>query len=270
MRVNFGISVENKSTDASGDDPPEIKKAKQFLKELSKYKVGNNCQKFAAALELKYRGVDKEVTTTNTPWDRVFDVPKGSKSPHAMWHLFKKIDPVVISGKDIFNRTESTMKKWGDGSRAIISATWESGSGHVFNLVNIRGEIYLLDATAQRLKLAAKSDYLTKRAKQVVLVRSDNKTPDKDLIKATFDKSEEKFHLDFEKGGTIRSPATGSILGFLRLIANKKGEVFIVNWYDPSRGDTYEQIGKVRTLDKDMVYKWYGGMEYTVWNYEWV
>ena len=71
MKVNFGVSIENKSTDAAGDDPPEIKKAKQFLKELSKYKVDNNCQKFAAALELKYRGVNKKVTPTLSPFDRV-------------------------------------------------------------------------------------------------------------------------------------------------------------------------------------------------------
>lgn len=269
MKVNFGVSIENKSTSADGDDPPEIKKAKQFLKELSKYKVDNNCQKFAAALELKYRGVNKKVTPTLSPFDRVFDVPKGSKSPHAMWHLFKKIDPVVIPGKDCVSKIESTMKEWGNGSRAIISTRWNSGSGHVFNLINIREEIYLMDATGERFKLVSKSDYLKNKTKEAILVRSDKGTVDKDMVDATFEECTSKFHLDFEKGGTIRSPATHSIIGFLRLIAHKEGEVFVVNWYDPARGDTYEQIGKVRTLDKDRTYS-DGEFKLVAWNYEWI
>lgn len=268
MKVKFSLAIESKGTKPDDPEDPEIKKAKKFLKELSKFKVDNNCQKFAAALELKYRGVSKEVTSTNSPFDRVFDVPKGSKSPHAMWHLFKKIDPVVIPGKDCVSKIESTMRKWGNGARAITHAEWEGGSGHVFNLVNIRGEIYLLDATKQIFKLASESDYLTERAVQVTLVRSDNKTPDKDLIKATFEKSKEKFRLDYEKGGTIRSPATHSILGFLRLIAHKEGEVFVVNWYDPA-SDTYEKIGKVRTLGIDRTYS-DGAFKYVAWDYEWL
>ena len=209
------------------------------------------------------------MTPTNSPFDRVFDVPRGSKSPHAMWHLFRKIDPVVIPGKDCVSKIESTMKKCGNGSRAIISTTWESGSGHVFNLINIKGEIYLMDATAERIKLVSKSDYLKNKTKQAILVRSDTGTPDEYLIDATFEKCTDKFHLDFEKGGTIRSPSTHSILGFLRLIAHKEGEVFVVNWYDPARGDTYEKIGKVRTLGINRTYS-DGEFKYVAWDYEWL
>ena len=269
MKVKFELALESKDTKPDYPEDPEIKKAKKFLKELSKFKVSNNCQKFAAALELKYRGVNKEVTPTNSPFDRVFDVPRGSKSPHAMWHLFRKIDPVVIPGKDCVSKIESTMKKWGNGARAIISTTWESGSGHVFNLINIKGEIYLMDATAERIKLVSKSDYLKNKTRQAILVRSDTGTPDEDLIDATFEKCTDKFHLHFEKGGTIRSPSTHSILGFLRLIAHKEGEVFVVNWYDPARGDTYEKIGKVRTLGINRTYS-DGEFKYVAWDYEWL
>ena len=269
MKVKFSSALESKGTKPDDPEDPEIKKAKKFLKELSKFKVSNNCQKFAAALELKYRGVNKKVTPTSSPFDRVFDVPRGSKSPHAMWHLFRKIDPVVIPGKDCVNKIESTMKKWGNGARAIISTTWESGSGHVFNLINIKGEIYLMDATAERIKLVSKSDYLKNKTKQAILVRSDTGTPDEYLIDATFEKCTDKFHLDFEKGGTIRSPSTHSILGFLRLIAHKEGEVFVVNWYDPARGDTYEKIGKVRTLGINRTYS-DGEFKYVAWDYEWL
>ena len=269
MKVKFELALESKDTKPDDPEDPEIKKAKKFLKELIKFKVSNNCQKFAAALELKYRGVNKKVTPTNSPFDRVFDVPRGSKSPHAMWHLFRKIDPVVIPGKDCVSKIESTMKKWGNGARAIISTTWESGSGHVFNLINIQGEIYLMDATAERIKLVSKSDYLKNKTKQAILIRSDTGTPDEDLIDATFEKCTDKFHLGFEKGGTIRSPATHSILGFLRLIANKEGEVIVVNWYDPARGDTYEKIGKVRTLGINRTYS-DGEFKYVAWDYEWL
>lgn len=268
MRVNFGVSVENKSTDAAGDDPPEIKKAKKFLKELSKYKVDNNCQKFAAALELKYRGVDKKVTPTLSPFDRVFDVPKGSKSPHAMWHLLKSIDPITIPGSEAVKKIEDTMKDWGNGARAIISTRWNSGSGHVFNLINIRDEIYLMDATAERFKLVSKSDYLKNKTKEAILVRSDKGTVDKDLVDATFEECKDRFHLDFEKGGTIRSPATHSIIGFLRLIAHKEGETFVVNHYTEKTGE-YRKIGKVRTLDKDRTYT-DGEFKLVAWNYEWI
>lgn len=268
MKVNFGISVENKSTDAVGDDPPEIKKAKQFLKELSKYKVSNNCQKFAAALELKYRGVNKKVTPTLSPFDRVFDVPKGSKSPHAMWHLFKSIDPVTFTSKDILEKITDQMLKWGEGSRAFISATWESGSGHVFNLIVINKTVYLMDATANRFKKVSESDYLKKKAVSATLVRSDKGAVDKDLVDATFEECKDRFHLDFEKGGTIRSPATHSIIGFLRLIAHKKGETFVVNQYTEKTGE-YRKIGKVRTLDKNRTYT-DGEFKLVAWDYEWV
>ena len=268
MKVKFELALESKDTKPDDPEDPEIKKAKKFLKELSKFKVDNNCQKFAAALELKYRGVSKEVTPTNSPFDRVFDVPHGSKSPHAMWHLFKKIDPVVISGKDTVDQIESTMKKWGNGSRAIISTTWESGSGHVFNLINIKGEIYLMDATAERIKLVSKSDYLKNKTKQAILVRSDNGTPDKDLIEATFEECKDRFRLDYEKGGTIRSPATHSILGFLRLIGNKEGEVFVVNQYT-AKTEKYSAVGKVRIIGKNRTYK-SGEFKLIAWDYEWL
>ena len=268
MRINLGSSFENKETTASGDEPPEIKRAKKFLRELSKFKVSNNCQKFAAAMELKYRGTDKEVTPTASPFDRVFDVPRGSKSPHAMWHLFKSIDPVKLDGKDVVKKIEDRMREWGNGSRAFISTRWTSGSGHVFNLINIDGEIYLMDATAERFKLISKSDYLKNKADKVVLVRSDKGTVDKDLVDTTFEKCEDRFHLDFEKGGTIRSPATNSIIGFLRLIANKEGETFVVNQYTEKTGE-YRKIGKVRTLDKNRTYT-DGEFKLVAWDYEWV
>ena len=126
-----------------------------------------------------------------------------------------------------------------------------------------------MDATAERIKLVSKSDYLKNKTKQAILVRSDTGTPDEDLIDATFEKCTDKFHLDFEKGGTIRSPSTHSILGFLRLIAHKEGEVFVVNWYDPARGDTYEKIGKVRTLGINRTYS-DGEFKYVAWDYEWL
>jgi len=46
----------------SFDESSELKKAKAILGEVSKFKVSNNCQKFAVALELKFRGITKEPT----------------------------------------------------------------------------------------------------------------------------------------------------------------------------------------------------------------
>ena len=273
MKVKFLVpSMEGKSTDASGDDPPAIKKAKKFLSELSKFKVDNNCQKFAAALELKYRGVNKEITPTVSPLARVFDVPMGSASPRAMWQLIKNCKMVEVKGDKITDTITDTMKKWGNGSRAIISTEWKSGRGHVFNLLNVDGEVWLLDATANRAKPITKSDYLKEKTKSAILYRSDDGSVDKEMVAATFGE-EGRVRFTLAQGNKrIRSPSTGSVLAYLRLMCHSKGDIFEVYQYkedNKKAKDGYEQIGRIRSTGIDATYG-EGAYEIVVWNYEWI
>ena len=169
-------------------DPPAIKKVKEYLKSLD-YKASNACQKFAVALELKFRGIDRKVTDTSSPLSRCFDVPVGCSYPIQNWCMFKNSKFTKIKG-DPLSSIETTMKGWGDGARAICSVGWKSGRGHVFNLLNIKREIWLADASANRLKLAKDSAYIKNEIdvnQSDGLIRTDTGSPDMDMLDATFD-----------------------------------------------------------------------------------
>jgi len=262
----MGIKLMIPALEAKKDeDSPKLAHAKKLLAEVSKFKVSNNCQKFAAALELKFRGVDKKVTITNSPWDRVFDVPKGSAYPIQNWCLFKNAKFTKI-GEDAVASITKTMRGWGNGSRAIIACAWKSGRGHVFNLINIDNEIYLMDATANRMKPITESSYIKEKIdvkNSYGLIRTDSGSPDKSMIAATFGE-EGDIRFALKKGDTgIRSPSTSSILAYLRYWKPKAGETFTV--LQGSKTTKLEEVGKIRTTVEDDRYG-----DDVVWGYEWV
>ncbi len=231
-----------------------LKKAKKLLSSVSKFKVDNNCQKFAAALELKFRSIDQDVTPTSTPVDKVFDVPVGCGSPLANWCLSKKAKFVKISSDDPVKSIEGTMKSFGNGSRAIISVAWDSGRGHVFNLINIDNEIYLLDATANRCKLVSKSGYLKSNIdtkNSAGITRTDNLTIDKTMVEDIFSKNEREFSLDESSKRYISVTAALSSNG-------AKNKEFVV----------YRKGKKIGTVTCLSIREKYGD-DYTVWNYKW-
>ena len=262
----MGIKLMIPALEAKKDeDSPKLTHAKKLLAEVSKFKVSNNCQKFAAALELKFRGVDKKVTPTTTPFARVFDIPKGKAYPIQNWCLFKNAKFTKI-GDDAVASITKTMKSWGNGSRAIIACRWKSGRGHVFNLINIDDEIYLMDATANRMKPISSSSYIKENIdskNSFGLIRTDSGSPDKDLVAATFDE-EGDIRFALKKGDTgIRSPSTSSILAYLRYWKPKAGETFTV--LQGSKTTKLEEVGKIKTTVEDARYG-----DDAVWGYEWV
>lgn len=259
-------ALEAKTTDAEGDDPL-LKKAKQYLEELSKVKVSNNCQKFAVALECKFRGMNKTPTPTGSPWDRVFDVPKGKSYPIQNWCLFKSARFTPIKGDAIESITK-TMNGWGKGSRAIIAVTWKGGRGHVFNLINTSSGVYLMDSIANRLKPIEKSGYLKNNVDSKAslgLIRSDSGSLDKDMLAATFDEEGKlRFILERVDGVRIRAMSTNSISKYVRMFAHKSGQKFYVYQYN-EESEEYDKIGTIKIIE---VVQEYGDDKF--WAWEWV
>ena len=155
---------------------------------------------------------------------------------------------------------------------AIISTEWKSGRGHVFNLLNVDGEVWLLDAAANRAKPITKSSYLKEKTKSAILYRSDDGSVDKEMVAATFGE-EGRVRFTLAQGNRrIRSPSTGSVLAYLRLMCHSKGDIFEVYQYkeDSKKAkDGYEQIGRIRSTGIDATYG-EGVYEIVVWNYEWI
>ena len=201
----------------------------------------------------KFRGTDKTITPTSSPWDRVFDVPKGASYPIQNWCLFKNRDFTPIR-EDAVDSITKTMTSWGKGSRAIIAVTWKTGRGHVFNLINTSNGVYLMDATANRLKPIDKSDYIKNKIdtnKSFGLIRTDSGSPDKSMVEATFEEEGEvRFALETSEGSRIRARSTPSILSYLSYFKPEKGDTFSVQ--RSKNNQPLEDCGKIRaTGDTD-------------------
>jgi len=235
-----------------------IEKIEKYLDDLDG-DATNACQRYAVAFELKFRGQNTDVKTVGSPLHHVFDVPVGGSYPLQNWCMFKHAKFTSING-DPLTSIESTMRKWGDGARAICALTWKSGRGHVFNLVIIKDEIWLADASANRLKLVKDSKYVkdeTDGSKSLGLIRTDKGSPDRDMIDATFD-DDFKCTITKIKDGTTPKTKFQSIIDALSS-QGEKGEIFEIR-------TTGEIIGKVKC--REIVHTY--GSEIKVWDYSWV
>ena len=246
-------------------DPPAIKKVKEYLKSLD-YKASNACQKFAVALELKFRGVTKKVTSTPSPVDPVFDVPVGCSYPLQNWCMFKNAKFTKISGDPVESITK-TMQGWGNGSRAICSLTWKSGICHVFNVLNIDGEIYLADASANRFKPLKSSNYVkneTNVKESLGLIRSDTGTPDKDMLDILFgdDDARSKYTVTEMPGNVTVKMRFNSVLSALNhYLKDSKSTSKTYEIY--ARGKKIGTVKPIEVVDKY-------GSDFFVWSYKWI
>ncbi len=244
-------------------DPPKIKKVKKYLKELD-YKASNACQKFAVALELKFRGTDRKVTDTPSPLSRCFDVPVGGSYPLQNWMMFKNAKPTPISGDPVESITK-TMKSWGKGSRAICALSWKSGRGHVFNVLNIDGEIYLADASANRFKSLSSSNYVkneTDVKKSLGLIRTDSGSPDKDMLDATFDEEGRPYSATMLPDETTIKSKFISILQALNAYSSGNKDISSKTFEINFKG---KKIGIVKPTEIVQTY----GDSIRVWGYNW-
>lgn len=244
-------------------DPPEIKNVKKYLKELD-YKASNGCQKFAVALELKFRGINREVIATKTPLSRCFDVPVGRAYPIQNWMMFKNVKPTPISGDPVESITK-TMKSWGKGSRAICAVTFTWGRGHVFNILNIDGEIYLADASANRFALLSKSGYMDEvdAKKSIGLIRADTSTPDKDMVDATFDEESKPYSATMLPDKVTIKCKFISVLQVLHKYSADNKDISSKTFEINFRGEKIGVVKPTKIVDT------YGNNQIRVWGYSW-
>lgn len=145
-----------------------------------------NCQRCVVAYELRRRGYDVVAQPTylgdtlpqvahrdqsggganNGRWMGAFQnarvVDVGSRNPS-----------VAKARSEVQENINSQMRKWGDGSRAVVQTFWSQGGGHVFNVENRHGRIVWVDA--QPGKYVSQKRYTgNMRPDSVGLVRTDN------------------------------------------------------------------------------------------------
>lgn len=147
-----------------------IKKANPYYSALySEYSA--NCQRAVVAYELLRRGYSVQALPTykndilpsyaggngNGHWQQAF---KGAK----------RLSVGESNPKTAQANLEREMKKWGNGSRAIVSIP-----GHVFNAENVHGKIRYIDAqTATKYSSKNVFSRLGSSAKSVAIIRTDN------------------------------------------------------------------------------------------------
>ena len=99
-----------------------------------------NCQRAVVATEARFRGYDVIAQPTYkddsmpSDWKRAFKDPKTEKIGRT-------------TAKATINAVEAQMKKYGNGSRAILSVQWKGrgASGHVINVVQRAGKTHYYD-----------------------------------------------------------------------------------------------------------------------------
>lgn len=143
-----------------------------FSDDFSEY--SENCQRCVVAYELRRRGYD----VTALPTYKGDVLPNGTAKGNGRWMgAFQNAKNVLVGAKTQKSakaNIESQMKKWGDGSRAIVRVGWKGTNyGHVFNVENRKGRMYFVDAQiGQRVNI---NEYLSQaRTDTIRLVRTDN------------------------------------------------------------------------------------------------
>lgn len=116
-----------------------------------------NCQRCVVAYELRRRGYDVTAQATFDNDKLPFRVDKFNSdgSQNAYWMgAFQNAKPIAVGTRNYVTRKEGIektisniekkMRKFGDGSRAIIQFK-TSKSGHVFSVENVKGVITYMD-----------------------------------------------------------------------------------------------------------------------------
>lgn len=102
----------------------------------------HNCQRCAVALETRMRGYDVRAMAA----DQYGGLGAAAKI-NDMFPYAEKVS-IKYGGQEATNAVIEQMKQWGDGSRAIIGIDRRTGEGHVFNVINDKGNIIFIDAQA--------------------------------------------------------------------------------------------------------------------------
>lgn len=154
-----------------------------------------NCQRCVWAYELQRRGYKVQARGNDGAGgsfnsSRVFedlkwdDVKWYKGKGNGVLSLPKSAGGNAKQRNQIVKNIEQKMTEWGEGSRAIVGVGWQkTPQGHVFNVENIGGKAYIVDAQVGK-KLPLR-DYINKaRVLGVQIARTDNlRKPNYDMLK---------------------------------------------------------------------------------------
>ena len=244
------------------------KKILTYLKELSKFKADNNCQSFAAALELKFRGQNVIVRTIPTPLDKVFDLPPGYKYPVANWCLFKHVEFDEFPSRDPIGFIQRVMRSYGNNARAFISITWKEGiGGHVFNLINVGDEPYAVDAQQKKIWKLSDCPYIKDidSEKSQGIIRTDNQSINPFLLQNTFSPPKADYSLERINNKRLipENETFTSILHGLNQYGEKNVEFRV--YY------RHKAIGRLICEDIEHDYNFPSdNVRWIVWKYAWI
>lgn len=152
---------------------------KSAVKRISSNGNSNNCQLCAGCFELAMRGIQKSPRGVNTPRDIVF-------KSDSNWSFIKNGKKINLRN-DIKTHAKEIVSNAGSGSRFYCHNGWKgSTGGHVFNIINIDDDIYIIDAQAGKIiPIDSDNHYLNSNKvdyTRCYLIRADNKELNIDKI----------------------------------------------------------------------------------------
>lgn len=126
-----------------------------------------NCQRCVMAYELRRRGYDVEALPTYEN----DEMPKSKNWLKALSGT-EEVNVGRRTQEGVFNAIKDQMKKWGDGSRAILKLEWAGKkSGHVENVEYNKGVLYAFDS--QNNKQSINSRLIKEDLSQAVLKKTE-------------------------------------------------------------------------------------------------
>lgn len=149
-----------------------------FDKTMTYKEFTENCQRCVIAYELRRRGYDVTAQPTykndNLP-SQAYRDRQGRRWSYWMG-AFQGAKPESIAAggpEAAVKALNAAMKRYGDGSRAVLQLVWRGGMGHVVNVEYRNGRVYLNDAQSGG-KYSARELFAEVRTADTQLVRVDN------------------------------------------------------------------------------------------------
>lgn len=155
----------------------EIDRIKKVIENVYAYKKANNCQLCAGCFEMQMRGINMTPRDVLTPADEIFK--------NDNWSFIKGGKKYKLS-EDLKGDVSRILKKAGNNSRFYASVGWKGyNSGHVFNVINLNDNIYVIDCMHNKMVLLEDDDFYFVESdyRRSWLMRSDNAKVDKNKTK---------------------------------------------------------------------------------------
>lgn len=150
-----------------------------FSKQHAEY--SENCQRCVVAYELQRRGykVEAQPTYANDKWNASYKIGNTYMDLWRGAFRHAKTERVGASRVDkVLDNITKKMKSYGSGARAVVSINYKGkkNDAHVFNVENVRGRIYYVDAqTGDRYNRASMRNLFNiTKTRDTTLTRTDN------------------------------------------------------------------------------------------------